>query len=189
MEEMNEEDAFRRKYCGRFILRRPDYHQLMGCANSLITQGAAEWGFDPDGLGNFYWEMYTLARAGSAYNWTGPGRILPPTAASHFGDVLAELLIHITVHERLFQNPFWYLDGKTGPDDTVGDTEFGHELTYMFERFYKGDQYDLRGTLAKADPTFSQLRERHHAPNTEFGKYNADRHEKAVNRLILTSSS
>ncbi|KAL2842179.1 hypothetical protein BJY01DRAFT_249222 [Aspergillus pseudoustus] len=112
---------------------------------SLISSGLAEWAFDPKGLKQFHSAMKQLAYVWTreyiiaditplpAYHirrlitnvegfcaqleWTSLRGVLPPPAADHFGEILAELLIDIAVHERLFQKPFWYLDGKAGPDD------------------------------------------------------------------------
>ncbi|KAL4875103.1 hypothetical protein BJY04DRAFT_224300 [Aspergillus karnatakaensis] len=102
---------------------------------------------------------------------------LPPTALAHFGQVAGELLIYLTVHERLFENPFWYLDGKDGPDD-VEDVKFSDKLNYLFERFYRTSP--TFGVLWKSQTQrLANAVEYVHSADPKFGRYNRARHEGA----------
>lgn len=160
------ERDFYKSYGFDFIVRRPDYSKLLGGVSRRIREGGGpEWGFDVKDLKSFYWQMANLAAAWadqylitdvahlpeseirrliSAANgfcvqmdWEELRTLLPPTAASTFGHILGELLIQLDIHERLFQNPFWYMDGKTGPDDQSEDPRFGRKLQYLFDRLYQ----------------------------------------------------
>ncbi|KAL4875101.1 hypothetical protein BJY04DRAFT_224298 [Aspergillus karnatakaensis] len=65
---------------------------------------------------------------------------LAPNAAGRFGIVLGELLLYLAVNAYFFQNPFWYMDGKKGPDDSDGDPSFSRKFNYLYERFLEGDE-------------------------------------------------
>ncbi len=164
-EQFEKERAFERKYGSGFIMRHPQYHQLMRGTTQLITNGAEEWAFDLRDLERSYqitrmvvlgwtleylipdisvlpeYQIHRLITRADGFcaqmDWAKLRSLLPPTAASHFGDLMGELLIHLAIHERFFERPFWYLDGKRGPDDPNEDPEFGTKLQYLFERFYK----------------------------------------------------
>jgi hypothetical protein len=47
-------------------------------------------------------------------DWDALRLMLPPNARDQFGQVLGELIIYLTVHEQLFENPFW-LTVRKGP--------------------------------------------------------------------------
>jgi hypothetical protein len=154
------EEEFFKKYGTAFVTSRDDQHLLNCGVTSLIATGLAEWAFDPKGLRQFHWAMkqliyvwtreyliayidplpaYQIRRLITSVEgycaqleWTTLRGVLPPPAADHFGEILGELLIDITVHGSLFQNPFWYLDGKSGPDDR-GDPEFARRPGYLYE--------------------------------------------------------
>jgi hypothetical protein len=162
-EDIINDQEFFDKYGARYV-PRPDYRLLTQGATRLIREGGIEWAFDVSGLGDFYWELVTCS-CGWAMTYLTPGiealpadhirlliarvkgfcvqmdwdalrLMLPPNARDQFGQFLGELIIYLTVHERLFENPFWYLDGKEGPDDSGEDPSFGKKLNYLFERFY-----------------------------------------------------
>jgi hypothetical protein len=168
------EEEFFRKYGTAFVTPRDDQHLLNCGVTSLIATGLPEWAFDPKGLEQFHWAMKQLAYVWTReyliadinplptyqirrlitsvegycaqLEWTTLRGVLPPPAADHFGEILGELLIDITVHELFCQNPFWYLDGKSGPDDR-GDPDFARRLGYLSERFYICEILPVRCTF------------------------------------------
>ncbi|KAL4912491.1 hypothetical protein BDW62DRAFT_206446 [Aspergillus aurantiobrunneus] len=111
----------------------------------------AEWAFELDDLWAFYRQIFTYSRFwASQYLDLRPQ--LAPTAVENFGRIVGELLIYLTIHERLFENPFWYLDANP---------------TY--------------GVLWKMQThRLANSHNHHYAPNPKFGQYNADRHEAAL---------
>ncbi|KAL5334606.1 hypothetical protein BJX70DRAFT_402416 [Aspergillus crustosus] len=112
--------------------------------------------------------------------WNGRtcGTAFPPTFAPNSGKfwaILGELLIYLTIHERLFDNPFWYLDGKENTDDP----QFTRNLNHLFERFYESNPRfaviwrSQTQRLANSADKFS-------APNPTFGRLNCNRQEAAL---------
>ena len=48
-----------------------------------------------------------------------------------------EPLLWTSVISKCFENPFWYLDGKTGSDDEEGNSSFAAMLNHLYQRFLK----------------------------------------------------
>ncbi|KAL4928831.1 uncharacterized protein BDV17DRAFT_291158 [Aspergillus undulatus] len=111
-------------------------------------------------------------------DWAELKPLLPPTVAGHFRETLGELLIYLTVHEQFFDRPFWYLDGKKGPDDQGEDPEFADRLQYLIERFYKTNP--TSGVWKMQTQHLANSTTPHHAKDPEFGMHNAQRHEAAI---------
>ncbi|KAL3466065.1 hypothetical protein BJX64DRAFT_35933 [Aspergillus heterothallicus] len=207
LEEQETEHEFFLKYGTRIAIRRDEQYRLNCGVASLIAEGVPEWTFDLKSLDQFHWEMkqlvyvwvreyiisdldplpaYQVRRLITSVEgfcvqleWKNLRRILPPPAADHFGEILAELIIDITVHERLFQNPFWYLDGKAGPDDPNDDAEFGKKLGYLSERFYQSNPA-FGGLWRMLGQRLANSVSKHHSPNPFVGKLNDERHEAAL---------
>ncbi|KAJ0413076.1 hypothetical protein BJY00DRAFT_320151 [Aspergillus carlsbadensis] len=69
-------------------------------------------------------------------DWETLRAMLPPSLRVSSAQVFGELLIRLTIKERLFENTFRYLNGKRGPSDQGEDLSFAEKLNYLFERFY-----------------------------------------------------
>lgn len=48
-----------------------------------------------------------------------------------------EPLLWTSVISKCFENPFWYLDGKTDSDDEEGNSSFATMLNHLYQRFLK----------------------------------------------------
>ena len=62
----------------------------------------------------------------------------PFSVKKEFTRYLLQVMIEKDIVTKMYDNPFWYLDGKKGPDDEVGDRTFGPRLKYLLDRFVDG---------------------------------------------------
>ncbi|PWY74317.1 hypothetical protein BO70DRAFT_398647 [Aspergillus heteromorphus CBS 117.55] len=106
--------------------------------------------------------------------WFTLETLFPRRALKYSGELLAGALLQKAVHSAFFENPFWYLDGKSTRDDDSDEGEFAAKLEYLYDRFYE------------TNPTFATVwkRQTHRLPpNAVFGEYNSQRQEAVVEPL------
>ncbi|KAJ0415397.1 hypothetical protein BJY00DRAFT_327032 [Aspergillus carlsbadensis] len=208
-EQIETEHQFVTKY-GTDAVRRPYFKELMDGAARLFKQGAIEWVHDLTQLRHFYMELSVLIAGWSMdyliddldflpedrirhviaaldgfcvqTDWAALRPMLPPTIRENSAHIFGELVLYLTIKERLFENSFWYLDGKRGPSNAGEDPTFAEKLNYLFERFYETNpQYAVLWRMQTQrlanSPSY------HYAPNPKFGKANEERHEAALPAL------
>ncbi|KAL5340429.1 hypothetical protein BJX70DRAFT_407133 [Aspergillus crustosus] len=197
---------FHNKY-GRDLVQRQDYHQILNSVVRLIREGAAGCGEDVNtdcaemSLSIRVWasrylspdlellsceQLRTLIAKLDGFcvqmEWKELRLLLTPDVRTQFGLYVGELLIHLTVYEWLFQNPFWYLDGKDGPTDADEDPTFARKLGYLFDRLYKTNptyavlwRMQTQRLANSTDPEYT--------PDVEFGESNSKRLRAAASRF------
>lgn len=116
---------------------------------------------------------------------------LPELIRENILDVFLEALIWKDIRAKFFESPFWYYDGKTGPEDKAGDDNFGQRLDYLYERFLESmcAAFSLRILLganqSTANPVSAAVWKREtvrlsnsvhkmQAPNNKFGHYHKE---------------
>ncbi|KAK1141751.1 hypothetical protein N8T08_008849 [Aspergillus melleus] len=57
----------------------------------------------------------------------------------HFGEVLAEAMIYKVIFTTFYENPFWHLDGKMGPEDNDVDPYFARAMEHLYGQFFLED--------------------------------------------------
>ncbi|KAL3496449.1 hypothetical protein BJX62DRAFT_222113 [Aspergillus germanicus] len=207
--------AFYTKYGGDAV-RRPELKRLMDGAARLLKEGTIEWVRDTTKLREFYMEISLLTTGWSMdyliddldmlsedridaiiasvngfcvqTDWATLRPMLPPTVRENSAHVFGELLVYLAI-KVLFENPFWYLDGKRGPSDPGEDPTFAEKLNYPFERFYQrtsltshtNPQYAVLWRMYTQ--RLSNSPSIHFAPNPTFGKANGERYEAALPTL------
>jgi hypothetical protein len=82
------------------------YQQLSGCATAWAMEYLTP---DLDTPPESHVEFLITRLDGFCVqmDWPKLRPLLPPTVRNSFGQVLGELLIYLTIHERLFEKPFW----------------------------------------------------------------------------------
>ncbi|PYH98707.1 hypothetical protein BO71DRAFT_480207 [Aspergillus ellipticus CBS 707.79] len=115
------------------------------------------------------------------WEWPTLKRLLPNNAAKEFGHRLGRCILIKTVYEDIFQTPFWYMDGKKGPDSEE-DSEFSQKLQYLFERFYESNPRMAVGWRLQTQ-RLAAPEDNLQSPNMEFGNYHRPRQEEALERL------
>lgn len=63
--------------------------------------------------------------------------LLPNLIRELIAELFVKAIVLKDIFTKIFENPFWYFDGKTGPGDQLGDASFPAELQYLYERFLK----------------------------------------------------
>ncbi|KAL5340427.1 hypothetical protein BJX70DRAFT_396679 [Aspergillus crustosus] len=186
----------------------PEYHMHLNMAVKLIRDGAGEWLLCPDQL-KFTYLRFTSCALQWTYEylvqdltklstdqiralivaldgfciqiaWQDLRRQLPPHAVTCLGHIFGELLIHLFAYERLYENPFWYLDGK-GPDGLEEDPGFAPKLNALFEYFHESNP--IFGSLWKTQT--QRLANPLITAKAGFGTYNAERREAALAGLAV----
>ncbi|GKZ17733.1 hypothetical protein AbraCBS73388_010052 [Aspergillus brasiliensis] len=69
-------------------------------------------------------------------DWATLKEQVPHVAYARLGALFAEALINKFIMEKIFSNPFWYLDGKSGLKDPREDESFSTKLHYLYHRFF-----------------------------------------------------
>ncbi|PKY05837.1 hypothetical protein P168DRAFT_131367 [Aspergillus campestris IBT 28561] len=111
--------------------------------------------------------------------WNSLLNRFPFCVKKDFTKYLLCVLIEKDIVTKMYDNPFWYLDGKKGPDDEEGDETFGQRLKYLLDRFVEADPGDaslLRSDISRlANGTLPcQVR------SGVWGKYHAERRTRQV---------
>ncbi|KAL2784129.1 hypothetical protein BJX66DRAFT_330188 [Aspergillus keveii] len=163
-EQIQSEHEFTTKY-GTDVVHRLYFKELMDGATRLLKQGAINWLHDVKKLRTFYMEISTFIPSWSMdylivnldvlsedrihaiiasvdgfcvqTDWETLLPMLPSTVRVNSAHAFGELLMHLAIKERLFESPFWYLDGKRRASDPGEDPTFAEKMNYLFERTYE----------------------------------------------------
>ncbi|PYI00521.1 hypothetical protein BO78DRAFT_329850 [Aspergillus sclerotiicarbonarius CBS 121057] len=133
-------------------------------------------------------QMGTILQSLEGYcvqeDWATLKRLLPSQARKYIGELLAESLIYKTIMNKVFENSFGYLDGKTGLADNGEDERFSMKLQYLYERFFQTNPESAtlwkRQTHRLANSTSPSQ-----STDQAFGNYNAQR-LKTVAKSVVT---
>ncbi|PYH32702.1 uncharacterized protein BO87DRAFT_398556 [Aspergillus neoniger CBS 115656] len=147
------------------FLTRDQYLARVRSAERLLNTGSEGWDLEPPQIRQRYqrlrirltsWILYFVNNdVGSLpsaktnliiaslegycvkKDWTILQEQLPATVHKRLGTLFAETLINKFIMEKIFSNPFWYLDGKVDLADQGEDKCFPTKLHYLYQRFFK----------------------------------------------------
>ncbi|OJI86014.1 hypothetical protein ASPTUDRAFT_27117 [Aspergillus tubingensis CBS 134.48] len=185
------------------FLTRDQYQARVRSAERLLNTGSEGWDMEPPQIRQRYqrlrirltsWILYfvnndigslpsaktnLIIASLEGYcvkkDWTILQEQLPATVHKRLGTLFAEALINKFIMEKIFSNPFWYLDGKMDLADQGEDKCFATKLHCLYQRFFK------------TNPTFATLwkQQTHRMDNSttnehtngdlSFGQENANR--------------
>ncbi|GAA92987.1 hypothetical protein ASPFODRAFT_55267 [Aspergillus luchuensis CBS 106.47] len=157
------------------FLTRDQYQARVRSAERLLNTGSEGWDMEPPQIRQRYqrlrirltsWILYFVNNdVGSLpsaktnliiaslegycvkKDWTILQEQLPATVHKRLGTLFAEALINKFIMEKIFSNPFWYLDGKLDLADQGEDECFPTKLHYLYQRFFKSESYFLTQRL------------------------------------------
>ncbi|KAF9894441.1 hypothetical protein FE257_007944 [Aspergillus nanangensis] len=92
-----------------------------------------------------------------------------------------EMIVLKDIFSKCVIHPFWYFDGKTGPEDAKKNDFFPAELNHLYEMFLSDDRDAASAWRADTIRLANIPREKTPAP--VFGSYNKDRRDDLMSQF------
>ncbi|GES58646.1 hypothetical protein ATEIFO6365_0004079700 [Aspergillus terreus] len=116
-------------------------------------------------------------------DWETLTKPLPGTFRSIGAIVLVETLLMKDLFEKMIgNNPFWYFDGKAGPDDENESENFPIQLEHLYHRFIQTNPFSA-GYWRSETIRLSNSVRNSQAPDLTLGQYHQDRVKASVQKF------